>query len=80
MERAKRACLESGKTYRLHGQDEALYLCLRVVRDHPYSVYGAKVQNNISGWTFYAEGTNIYPDGSIDWDFSKGGYFDKESV
>lgn len=80
MERAKRVYLVSGEKYRLNGQSEALYLCLHRVIDHPYSVYCAYLKNIKSGWTFYAEGTNMYSDGSIDWDWSKGGHFEKESV
>lgn len=37
----------------------------------------ATMQNVASGWTFEAHGCGIYDDGTIDWDYSTGGYFMK---
>lgn len=36
---------------------------------------GFRFRNVISGWTLIAYGLGIYPDGTIDWDYSKGLYF-----
>lgn len=38
----------------------------------------AVMQNTKSGWTFTAYGIGRYPDGRIDWDYSKGGRFIEE--
>ena len=35
----------------------------------------ATLWNTASGWTFVAHNCGIYPDGTIDWDFSSGGRF-----
>lgn len=35
----------------------------------------ACMRNVVSGWTFDAHGVGIYPNGSIDWDWSKNGHF-----
>lgn len=37
-------------------------------------------QNIASGWTLSAHGCGVYPDGSIDWDFSTGGHFEKRDI
>ena len=37
----------------------------------------AIMQNTKSQWTFKAVGCGIYEDGTIDWNWSKDGYFDK---
>ena len=36
------------------------------------------MQNTKSGWTLMAHGCGIYEDGTMDWDYSTGGYFDKD--
>lgn len=58
-----------GQIYRNHGGGE--YRCLDWLGD----VYHAVMQNTVSGWTLLAHGCKIYPDGTIDWDFSSGGHF-----
>ena len=41
------------------------------------SYNGEALMRNIrSGWTFIAHGIGIYPDGKIDWDWSRGGAFE----
>ena len=35
------------------------------------------MKNVSSGWTFEAHGIGMYEDGTIDWNYSTGGYFDK---
>lgn len=35
------------------------------------------MQNIASGWTFTAHGCGIYEDGSIDWDYSTDGHFER---
>ena len=61
-----------GKEY--HNQGGGSYKCLEV------RIYnGTAVMQNISSkWTFVAHGLGMYHDGSIDWDYSTGGYFDHE--
>lgn len=47
-----------------------VFRCLNVLAN------GIAVMRNInSGWTFTAKGCGIYEDGTIDWDYSTGGYF-----
>ena len=36
---------------------------------------GFWMQNTVSGWTCLCVGLGVYPDGKIDWDYSKNGYF-----
>lgn len=71
--------LEVGSLYKLHTQREdhqAMVLeCIRIYMDDPYSRYSALVRSIKTGWTMVVHGTNIYDDGSIDWDFSTNGRF-----
>lgn len=51
------------------------YRCLETgwpLRDHE-----AIMQSTQSRWTFRAVGCGVYPDGTIEWDWSKDGFFDK---
>lgn len=61
-----------GKTYR--NQGGGTYICTRV------SVWDGlpTMRNTASGWTLTAHGIGIYEDGTIDWDYSTGGYFADE--
>lgn len=61
-----------GRTYRNRAGGE--FFCLRGL-DEPYN---AEMQNVASGWTFKAYGCAMYPNGTIDWDYSTGGYFAEE--
>ena len=54
--------------------------CLRILTDDYYSPYSAVVRSTITGWTMMIHGTNIYEDGTIDWDFSTNGYFSTKGV
>lgn len=72
MERQK-FCPLPGQIYRNHGGGE--FRCLRGLRDP----YDAVMQNTASGWILQAHGCGVYPDGTIDWDYSTGGYFAKEA-
>lgn len=58
-----------GETYRNQGGGN--YICEKI------SVWNGlpRMRNTASGWTFDAHGVGIYDDGTIDWDFSTGGYF-----
>lgn len=47
------------------------YRCLSNTDDQGTAV----MQNIISKWTLTAHGCGIYEDGTIDWDWSTGGYF-----
>lgn len=58
-----------GQIYRNHGGGE--YRCLRGL-SHPYD---AVMQNTASGWILMAYGCGLYPDGTIDWDYSSRGHF-----
>ena len=42
----------------------------------PYSPGVARMRNVKTGWTFRAVGIVLYEDGTIEWDYSTGGYFD----
>lgn len=74
-----RARLEVGKEYILHsvGSYETRFVCVRRLMVDDYSAHNAELRNIWSGWTFTAHGVNIYEDGTIDWDFSTNGRFEK---
>ncbi len=63
-----------GQIYRNRGGGE--YRCLRGLLD----AYHAVMQNTVSGWILQAHGCGVYPDGTIDWDYSSGGYFPRERL
>ena len=58
---------EPGKVYKNHGGGE--FRCLSI------SDSSAVMVNTKSGWTFTAHGVQQYEDGTIEWDYSTGGYF-----
>lgn len=63
-----------GEVYRHHNPHNSSYVCL-----HESQTRGrATLRCVASGWTFVAHGCGVYPDGTIDWNFSSGGYFSKE--
>ena len=78
--KSKRVMLEPGKLYNLNGHEEKNLLCLRILEDDYYSQFSAVVRSSTTGWTMMVHGTNIYPDGSIDWDFSTNGFYSKMEV
>ena len=82
--KSERALLKVGELYELHTdrQDHkgTVLECLRILTDDYYSPYSAVVRSTITGWTMMVHGTNIYEDGSIDWDFSTNGYFSTKGV
>lgn len=61
-----------GNVYRNEGG--GTYKCLSVSPE----LNTARMVNTVTGWTFTAHGLGVYPDNTIDWDWSKNGYFDKE--
>lgn len=65
----KRITPEQGKIYRNKGGGE--FFCIRS-RDN-----NAVMQNTASGWIFKANGVIQYKDGSIEWDYSTGGHFER---
>ena len=75
--------LDVGSLYTLHDPqarkhgalNEHCLECIQRIIDDPYSKHTALVRSTITGWTMVVHGTNIYEDGSIDWDFSTNGYF-----
>lgn len=60
-----------GGTYRNAGG--GIFRCLR----EGYTTGEATMQNVKSLWTFQAHGCGIYEDGTMDWDYSTGGYFEE---
>ena len=48
------------------------YMCISENGDN-----NATMVNMISGWTFMAWGIGVYADGTIDWDWSTNGRFEK---
>ena len=75
-----RGYLDVGSLYRLHDHDgdrtnEPCLECIKCITDDAYDRHAALVRSTISGWTMVVHGTNIYEDGSIDWDFSTGGHW-----
>lgn len=73
--RSERGMLKVGSLYKLHNHDELCIECIRQITNDPYSRHSAYVRSIITGWTMIVHGTNIYEDGSIDWDFSTNGHF-----
>lgn len=70
---AKYIKLEPGRVYRnRNGKD---YRCI-TPGYLPYREGEARMQNINTGWTFRAHGVQMYEDGTIEWDYSTGGYFD----
>lgn len=61
---------EEGKVYTNKGGGE--FLCLT-----SYHGGDACMRNVKSGWTFMAHGVQQYENGTIEWDYSTGGHFDK---
>ena len=58
-----------GKDYDNHGG--GTYRCVGYTSDGD-----PKMQNVASGWTLIAHGVCQYENGTIEWDYSKGGYFE----
>ena len=71
--------LVKGSEYVLHdvGSYTSRFLVVDVYPEDNYSRYNSVLRSVYSGWTFIAHGTNIYEDGTIDWDFSTNGRFEK---
>ena len=65
---------EKGKVYENHGG--GTFICTSTPWRHMATGVCAWMCNVKSGWTFCAKGIGIYPDGTIDWDYSIGGHFD----
>lgn len=72
---SERGYLNVGSLYRLHDQNGYEVQCLGIITNAYYSPFCARVRSIRSGWTMDVMGTNVYEDGSIDWDFSINGYF-----
>lgn len=66
--------LKCGEVYRNRGGGE--YRCV-TPGWLPYETGEERMQNVKTGWTFWAHGVVQYPDGSIEWDYSTGGYFEE---
>lgn len=81
--------LEVGSLYTLHdaqarkhgSENKHILECIQLIKNDPYSKHTALVRSTKTGWTMVVHGTNIYEDGSIDWDFSTHGIFtDKDAL
>ena len=74
-----RAMLEVGKKYELHTGNEnhfgRVLECIGKCVDDAYSSYTYWIRSTVTGWTIKCHGVNVYPDETIDWDFSTDGYF-----
>lgn len=75
--------LEVGSLYKLHDlrgvhDQEKCLECIRLITDDCYSRYSAVIRSTKTGWTIMVHGTNIYEDGSIDWDFSTNGMWTRK--
>lgn len=66
--RAHYVQLEPGRVYRNRGGGS--YRCIDCA-----GTAAAKMQNTASGWTLLAHGTQMYPDGTIEWNYSTEGHF-----
>ena len=62
---------EPGKIYENEGGGR--FLCQKLQYG---SLFNAWMVNVLSGWSFFAHGVGIYPDGRIDWDYSTDGRFE----
>lgn len=60
--------LEPGKVYRNRCGDD--YLCKSVKEDS-----SAILERLSDRWTLVAHGAGLYPDGTIEWDYSTGGFW-----
>lgn len=63
-----------GEVYKNHGG--GTFRCLDLEPTCETSWF----QNIYSGWTFMAHGLRKYPDGTIEWDYSTGGFFDTKDA
>lgn len=74
-----RGMLTVGSLYELHTSNPnhkgQVLECLRLLPDDCYSPFSAVLRSVKTGWTMMVHGTNVYDDGTIDWDFSTNGYF-----
>lgn len=64
---------QSGTGYRNQGGGN--FVCIAATEQNDVFI----MQNQESGWTLDAHGIGIYDDGSIDWDYSTGGHFERVS-
>ena len=78
--KSERCLLKPGCLYALVGHDEILLECLEAITVDNYSPYCAVLRSVKTGWTMVCHGTNMYSDGTIDWDFSTNGYFSTKGV
>lgn len=79
MER-KRITPEIGKEY--EHKISGTFRCLSIDNEMSLSLNGvsgksAVLQNTETGWTFLAHGVNMYENGTIDWEFSTQGRFER---
>ena len=68
MEQKKKMTPVEGVEYR--NRNGATYLCLSAWGDGM-----AIMRHTVSGWTLVAHGVRQYGDGTIEWDYSTGGFW-----
>ena len=73
MDGKRNAILEEGRVYRNRGGGK--FRCL-TSWGKPGQESKAVVRNVASGWRCMAHNVTLYEDGSIEWDYSTGGFFD----
>lgn len=79
MDGKRNAVLVEGRVYQNRGGGK--FRCLASWGE-PGGESKAVVRNVASGWRCLAHNVTLYADGSIEWDYSTGGFFDgtKEAV
>ena len=73
MDRKRNAILEKDRVYQNKGGGK--FRCLTSWEEPGYGSK-AEVRNVASGWRCLAHNVTLYEDGSIEWDYSTGGFFD----
>lgn len=66
------ARLEVGHSYAYHGRGGGK-TCLLVWRENDDGSY--KIRSSITGWTMDIYDVCVYPDGTIDWSYSRDCYY-----
>lgn len=64
-----------GKVYK--NSNGELFRCVTPQFLPGYGGGEERLRNAKTGWTFRAHGVRILPDGTIDWDYTTGGYFEE---
>ena len=68
-----------GKVYKLRGTTSK-YRCQDVYINEETAAATLLLQNTTTGWTITAHNVTLYADNSIEWEYSTGGYFDRQKA